>query len=359
METAQRLIFLSQSIPEATSRDAQLLRLLQSRVSVEVLCYLSRAYQTPFVVSMFSRRRGLFTKHSKAMVRALEERAAPGRLLWVSGSEMADYIPLAKALGYRIVREERNLDFLRNPLSDARRRRSEGRFCRYSDWLVAASDLDATRLARIAPDAPIHVIPHSVACTEYAPVRARVGTDLYFNGALDLPAQAEGLEWFIAEVLPRLRGALGPRLPRITVSGRNPSAGLLSLLEANGVRVVPQPGYSDPEAAARLLSEALIVFVPSRAAAETRGPILQAMAAGRPVVCTGRASEGLVLAPTYDVWIADHADAFAGAILRLIDNSALREQISARAIETVQKHYDWQGVGARLDELLRKLGEVQ
>jgi glycosyltransferase involved in cell wall biosynthesis len=355
MEGILPLIFLSPGMPEESSRDAQLLRVLMSRLEVEVLCYLGRAIPTPYKMSMFSRRRGLFTQHSRAMVRALKERASPGRLLWVSGSEMVRYIPLAKALGYRVVREERNLDHLRNAWHAARRNRSEGRFCRYSDILVAASDLDATRLARMAPDAPIHVIPHSVSCTDFADARAREGTDLLFRGSLDHPAHVEGLEWFVAEVLPRLQGSLGARLPRVTVAGRNPSRGLVTLLESHGVRVLAQAESMNEAESRALLADALIVFVPSRSAALSRGSILQAMAAGRPVVCTGRASEGLVLAPTYDIWIADQADAFAGALLRLIDSRELRAQIGARAFETVARNYDWETAGLRIDELLKRL----
>jgi glycosyltransferase involved in cell wall biosynthesis len=82
--------------------------------------------------------------------------------------------------------------------------------------------------------------------------------------------------------------------------------------------------------------------------------ILEAMAAGRPVVTTGRGAAGLVLTPTVDAFVAETPDAFTLAIVRLLENPALHSEIRNNALRTVRSQYDI----TCFDSPLRKLIQV-
>jgi glycosyltransferase involved in cell wall biosynthesis len=140
-------------------------------------------------------------------------------------------------------------------------------------------------------------------------------------------------------------------LPRIVVAGARPSPELRGRLERVGIAVV-----ADPPSMAPLLARALAVFVPIRMEGGTRLKILEAMAAARPVVSTGKGIAGLVLAPTYDVLLGDGADAFTSQLVKLVRDPLLRAGIAAHGLETVTRGYDWRAGRELMARLVREPG---
>lgn len=354
-------------------RDFHVLRLLCERIEeVELLCVRQSAssesedpalYTIPGnlkITVIEPEVSGLFHRflkrvksdddYEEAVESALEERAEPGRVLWVSRLSMANCVPMARSLGYRVILDEHNVERIPKLWAGVKARRHESVSCLKSNAVVAASNLDATRLARLVPGVPVHIIPNSVDHSKFESARTAEGTTLFFSGSLDHPTNIDGLEWFAGEVLPRLRANLGQRLPRVVVAGANPSDAFRTRLEISGIEVLPNPTSMLPH-----FVEAAVVFVPIRSGGGTPLKILEAMAAGRPVVSTGKATEGLVLAPTYDILIADNADGFASAILRLFDNPLLRKELGTHAAATVLDRYDWRCGRDTLIELLRSV----
>jgi glycosyltransferase involved in cell wall biosynthesis len=370
-------------------RETSIIRLLMERMEVEVLCFPSPVADPSgapqdLKITEIERRRAPFWKravyplrpyvvngYSQTVEGALRERAEPGKLLWISRLGMAQYLPVARELGYRVVLDEQNVEsnlllngaleqISEGALSSLRAIPSllraaqctyyEGQFCAQSDAIVATSDIDASKLHKLAPEAKIHVIPNSLDCGDYQPLRAQPGKTLFFSGTLDYYPNIEGLHWFTREILPRIRSVMGSGMPRVVVAGKSPSAELTSLLSDSGIEL-----YSNPPSILPFLSESAVVFVPLRSGSGTRLKILEAMAAGRAVVSTGKGAEGLVLAPSYDIWIADRTDAFASAICRLLKDQTLREEMGARAALTAEQRYDWRQARTVLDELLSAL----
>ena len=132
---------------------------------------------------------------------------------------------------------------------------------------------------------------------------------LLFVGAVDYRPNQLGLEWFIAEVLPRLRSRLGAGVvvdvvgspPRhlegaehVTLHGRVPSV---------------DPFYGDAHA----------VIVPVLYGSGTRLKVIEAMAFRRPVVSTTAGAEGLPIRAGNEFFQADQPDEFAAALLELAE----------------------------------------
>lgn len=396
----QKLLFLTKENPfpaagGAHIRDSHLIRLMQESMDVEVLCYavegnkrevgqlpsgvtlteIQKPSQPIWERTLNSLRPEVQSGFAPAMLDALRTRAAQGKLLWISRLVMGKYLETARRLGFRTILDQHQVETTAlknnfaqiefNPRSLLRGATNyvhaaqcgpyERKICKQSDAIVAASDLDASRLLKLAPGAPVHIIPHSVDCESYAALRGQQGTSLLFTGALNHPPNVESLEWFIREVKPRIDAKLGPAMgsgtcPRIVVAGSNPSPELAQMLEKAGVEL-----HANPPSLLPFLADAAIAFIPLRYGRSMRMKVLEAMACGRAVVCTPRAADGLLLSPGYDVWIADGADKFATAIIRLIDHPELRAELGTRAAQTVDARYDWRCARPLLDVLFQKL----
>jgi glycosyltransferase involved in cell wall biosynthesis len=397
------VIFLTSESPYPITRgskirDAHLIRLLAETHDVEVLCFppqgpasaiapdekpanvklsVIEPKGTPFWLELSRKvidplRPPIVHGHSPAMDQALRARATPGKLLWVSRLAMAKYLPLARSLGYRVVLDEHHVEsnlmlggaFSQlggGPLGSLKALPSffvaaqcsyyEGQFCSQSDAIVATSDIDARRISKLVPGRHVHVIPNSIDCSHYEAIRPNPGTTLFFSGTLSSPENIEGLHWFIDEILPRVKAHMGSAVPRIVVAGASPSEEISKRLQAERIELYPNPPSILP-----FLAEAAVVFAPLKSGNGTRLKILEAMAAGRAVVSTPKGAEGLVLAPSYDIWIADQPDAFASGIVSLMEQPERRAELGAHAIKTIEERYDWRCARDRMDELLSALG---
>jgi len=103
-------------------------------------------------------------------------------------------------------------------------------------------------------------------------------------------------------------------------------------------------GHTPDEHVAGLYAHASMLVMPSLY--EGFGfPVLEAMAAGTPVVSTTLGAEGLAVTQGKDIVIADTLEAMADAVVGLQDESPQWQQMAANARRLVQMKYDWSVVG--------------
>lgn len=393
--TPRRAIFLTVDSPFPASdpekrREAHLIQLLTEQMPVEVLCIgrTREGASAPVTVTAVDPKgEGFLGKqalkktlsslkpgelrrtYSTRMEAALRERAqAPHgekALLWVSRLAMAQYVPLARKLGYQIVLDKQSSDAapaqspggfasIKKFLGIMRKAQTgflERGYRHKCDALIASSDLHASRILKVVPGARVHIIPHSVNTAAFRELRGKLGNALVFIGELDDPETVDGLTRFAEKVLPRLRASLGTKFPPVIVGGSSPSPEFVEFLRGRGIDVWP-----DPESSLPLLREAAVVMAPYPEGAENPSPgILEAMAAGRPVVSTVHGIEGLVLSPSFDIWVAYKKDAFASLISRLFQDPQIGAETGARAAETVDSRYDWRRTRQLVEDLVRSL----
>lgn len=207
---------------------------------------------------------------------------------------------------------------------------------------VVVSEPDRDCLLAAAPAARILVAPNAVDTEAWLPSGEEdTSDDVLFVGGSEWFPNLDGVEWFARAVLPLVRQAR-PEV-RVRWVGRS-SPEEQARLSARGVH---STGYvEDPRG---LVSRAKCVIVPLRAGGGTRIKLLEAWAAGKPVVSTTIGAEGLEAAPEDNILLADTAEQFAAALLRLLDSPALRRDLGAAGRRTVLRSYQWPAVG----ELLR------
>jgi glycosyltransferase involved in cell wall biosynthesis len=137
----------------------------------------------------------------------------------------------------------------------------------------------------------------------------------------------------MTEILPRVAALGGP--DRAVLVGRDPTARMRRAAEAHpGARITGE--VADPIAELR---DAGILVVPLRSGAGTRVKILEAAAAGIPIVSTPFGVEGLALRDEVEVLLAHSPDALAAAVMRLHHDPPLRRRLSAAARDAVERLY--------------------
>jgi len=97
--------------------------------------------------------------------------------------------------------------------------------------------------------------------------------------------------------------------------------------------------------------DAAIVVVPLLHGGGTRLKILEAGACGKAIVSTSVGAEGLDFCPGRDLVLADSAEDFAEAVIRLRGDEGQRAHLGRSARQASLK-YDWTGLGTRLSRIL-------
>lgn len=218
------------------------------------------------------------------------------------------------------------------PLTRRWLRRSLSRYRAVS----AVSIDDVACLAGLAPDARCLLVPNGSDPEGH--VNRRPGRGLLFVGSLDHHPNRQGVAWFVDKVL-----ALLPLVQelRLVGGGEFPEA----------PRVV-QVGTVDD-----LRSEwerAAALIVPIFSGGGTRVKVLDAFAAGTPVVATRAGMSGIDATPDVHFLQADTAEEFAAALQRVLNDPGLGDQLAAAASALVFERYSWQmTLRPLLDELRR------
>jgi len=212
---------------------------------------------------------------------------------------------------------------------------------------VVCSLREREELQRLAPSARIAVVENGVDVAGFQP-RANISAPsrkLVFVGLMDYYPNVEAATSFAQNTWPRLR----QRFPELTlwIVGANPTPAVIELGKLEGVTVtgtVPEvrPYYRD----------ALAAIVPLRSGGGTRLKILEAMAAGVPVVSTPLGAEGLTVTPGENILLADPDDAetWLGHVGHLMESEPGRKVLSDSAFELVRTTYDWEILGRKLGD---------
>jgi glycosyltransferase involved in cell wall biosynthesis len=100
-----------------------------------------------------------------------------------------------------------------------------------------------------------------------------------------------------------------------------------------------------------LLAETGAFIVPLHAGGGMRVKILDAWNWGLPIVSTTIGAEGIVVEPEENILIADEADTFAQATIRLLTEPSLADKLVQNGRQTVLEKYSWQKIYTAWDTI--------
>ncbi|MEA9737682.1 glycosyltransferase [Xanthomonas campestris pv. raphani] len=157
--------------------------------------------------------------------------------------------------------------------------------------------------------------------------------DLVFVGGFRHPPNVDAVQWFISAIFPLVRAQL-PDVVFHCIGADVPAALQLLADETPGVQLHGHVPDLVP-----YMDTLRIAVAPLRFGAGVKGKINLSMAHGQPVVGTTCAVEGMHLHDGEDVCVADKADAFAAAIVRLYQDAALWQRLADNGLRNVAQHF--------------------
>jgi glycosyltransferase involved in cell wall biosynthesis len=191
----------------------------------------------------------------------------------------------------------------------------------------------------------VHLVPNGVSCETFRHMpagRSMSPPVLLYLGALSWQPNAKAAEFLARSVMPKVLAEHPDAVLQIV--GRNPGPDVTSLSSLPGVEVhpnVPDIGV--------YLERASILAVPLDSGGGTRLKILEAFAAGLPVVSTPIGCEGIDCRHGEHLWVAERRD-FAAAILEAAAAPQLATEFAERGRQLALTQYDWPVIGERACE---------
>jgi glycosyltransferase involved in cell wall biosynthesis len=228
-----------------------------------------------------------------------------------------------------------------------RTRASELRLIDAADRTWVVSEVERQLLADLRPDAKVEVVSNI-----HRPQRPAQGfaprSGLVFVGGYRHPPNVDAALWLADDILPRIR-ARNPDIVLHLVGGDAPAA-VRALAVREGIRFHGHVAELD-----QLLATCRMSVAPLRYGAGVKGKVNQALACGLPVVATSCAVEGMHLHDGVDVLVADDAEGFADAVLRLHDDAALWDALSTGGLENTRRYFSPEAARPALAALLASL----
>jgi glycosyltransferase involved in cell wall biosynthesis len=224
------------------------------------------------------------------------------------------------------------------------------------DACLTVSGQDRNEVVRSAGrEQQVVVVPNGVDIDRFRPRESGIprGNAVLLFGGLDYRPNRDAAAWFLDQVLPRLRELVNE--PRVVVAGRG--AATLAVARGHNRGVEMRGDVADARDA---FGSAAVLAVPLRAGGGTRIKILEAMAAGLPVVASSKAAEGLEVSDGVELLIADGSEGFARALARVLQDQALARRMAVAARRRVEERYRWEKIVERMEiDLDRIRGQVQ
>lgn len=207
-------------------------------------------------------------------------------------------------------------------------------------WMLSEPDAAALR-ARGCGN--IVVVPHGIDEQLYGFTRRpSPERNAVFLGNLSVPHNIDAAEYAAHAVWPEVRRASPGAVLRIV--GAAPAPRVLRLAGAPGVRVEGRV-----EDAREIWEPAHVLLAPLRFSSGIQNKVLEAMAAGVPVVTTPAVAEGISARAGEHLLVAGEPAGLAAAVCSVFDDPAAAERRAIAAREHVRRRFRWDAPLERIE----------
>ena len=256
-------------------------------------------------------------------------------------------VEVSYAAHYTVVALQRNpLKKVRKLYESLQTLYREVELCRKVDQVVCVTDEDRNSLRGYVEERKLSVINTGVD-THYFTFnesRSFEPDTLVFVGAFRHEPNVDAMLYFCSQLFPRI---LQERpQTRLYIVGVGPPESIQALQSSPQVTVT---GYV--EDIRDFYRRAQIVVVPLRTGVGIRGKILEAWAAGKAMIATPLACQGIRAVHGENIMIAAGADEFARQTLALLRDPDLCTQLGRAGRETAVDFYDWNRLGQEMINL--------
>jgi glycosyltransferase involved in cell wall biosynthesis len=230
-----------------------------------------------------------------------------------------------------------------------RARRWERRVLSQASAVAAVTEADARAMERISGGQPVGVVVNGVDVRSFAKVMPAVGGDkVLFVGNYEYAPNVDAVEWALTEIFPRLwrqRPAT-----RFIVCGH--------ALPESWRRRFPDPrvewrGYV-PDLT-EVQAETTVFLAPLRFGGGSKLKVLEALAAGLPLVSTPEGVSGLNVVDGVHGHLGGTAEALAQALAAVLAKPDHARALGEAGRGHAASHFDWSVTAAQLESLYEQL----
>jgi polysaccharide biosynthesis protein PslH len=233
-------------------------------------------------------------------------------------------------------------------------------FSNQADQIWVCSQNDANLLRQFYGQvSPTHVIFNGINVLNYDSVRSgecspppelpNKNRNILFLGQLSYAPNTVAVELLINQIYPRLK-EIHPDSHLLLV-GRKPTPFMLEAAKREPGIIVAD---SVPDVKPYLAAASMMV-VPLLQGGGTRLKIVEAFAAGCPVISTAKGAEGIKVVDGEHLLIRNEVEEIVQGICKLWSNPDLAEKLANSAYELVKAEYSWEAVSHKIEWGIKKL----
>ncbi|WP_236183893.1 glycosyltransferase family 4 protein [Pseudomonas protegens] len=229
-----------------------------------------------------------------------------------------------------------------------RYRRWERRVFQQAARVIAVTEEDALTLARLSGK-PAAVVVNGVDCGHYAAVQPDLGSQrLLFIGNYEYSPNLDAVQWALEEILPRL-WAINPEVHFAICGYALPDSFRQRWTDPRIEWQGFVPDLRD------LQRRSALFFAPLRQGGGSKLKVLEAMAAGLPVVTTAQGSSGLQVENGQHYLGSEDPGALAQILAQALADPERLQRIGAAGRDYVLAHHDWTAAAAQLEAVYHQL----
>lgn len=297
-----------------------------------------------------------FKEFENVLIQKLKSQAFD--VIQLEGVFMASYIPLIRkhSKAKIVLRShnvehqiwERHLKQEKNPikkfylsLQNKRLKQFELNSFNLVDAIITITNDDKKNIAQISSNKNIHTCLTGLDLSAYKPVlNPEKHNTLFHFASMDWMPNIEAVDWLMNEVWPKVISK--QKNAQLVLAGRGMPERFKKLACEN-VEIIENIDSSE-----KFYNTYDIMLVPLWSGSGLRIKLVEGLAYGKAIVTTSIGAEGIPYKNNSDLIIADEANSFAESIIRLLQNTDVKQSLQLHARKLAELHFDYRKLAADL-----------
>ena len=220
---------------------------------------------------------------------------------------------------------------------------------RAADITIAVSEEDYDLLQNREQLKNVTMVPNIVP--QFVRKAGKRKPVVVFVGNYAWPPNPDAVIWFVSEVWPLIYSQCPEA--EFQIIGSEPTPEVLALASSSRVQVLGFVPETKP-----YLESAAVSVAPLRFGGGMKGKVNEAMAYGLPVVATTFGAQGFNAAHSKEMFIEDEARGFADAVVKLLKDDVLQEQIGLAGQKLNANICSPEAIGKKIEAMVSLSREI-